>query len=69
MDVLANGTRHRPLVFKVTWRWTRRRRVLVAVVAVVLFWIAEITFFIIVYGPPVFGSRPLPDASAITKVL
>ena len=37
-----------PLAFIVTWRWSRTRRVLVAVVAVALFWIAEIGFLIMI---------------------
>ena len=46
-----------PLTFIVTWRWPRRRRVLVAMVAVALFWVALIASLILVTGPPVFGSR------------
>ena len=32
------------LVFVATWRWRRRWRVLVTVVAVALLWVAEIAF-------------------------
>jgi hypothetical protein len=46
-----------PVTFIVTWRWPRRRRVLVAMVAVALFWVALIASLILVTGPPVFGSR------------
>jgi hypothetical protein len=58
-----------PLTFIVAWRWPRRRRVLAAVGAVALFWVAMIASLIMVTGPPVFGSQTVPPLVPLMIVM
>jgi hypothetical protein len=48
-----------PLAFILAGRWTRRQRVLLAVGAVALLWVAETAFVISVGDKPPEGAAPI----------
>lgn len=48
-----------PLVFILTGRWTRRRRLLLALVAIVFLWVAETALFIAIGDETPPGSRTI----------